>query len=41
MTGLYADIAVWDKDLYTVATEELEEIQCQMTLFEGEVVYRR
>ena len=39
--GKYADIAVWDKDLYTVATEELEEIQCQMTLFEGEVVYRR
>ena len=39
--GKYADIAVWDKDLYRVATDELKELECQMTLLEGEVVYRR
>ncbi|HSF18768.1 MAG TPA: amidohydrolase [Vicinamibacteria bacterium] len=37
----YADIAVWDKDLYNVPTEELETLKCQMTIFEGEVVFRR
>jgi hypothetical protein len=39
--GKYADIAVWDKNLYEVPTEELETIQCQMTLFQGEVVFER
>jgi hypothetical protein len=39
--GKYADIAVWDKNLYEIPTEELETIQCQMTLFQGEVVFER
>ena len=38
--GKYADIAVWDKDLYTVAPEAIKDLDCQMTLFEGEIVYR-
>ena len=38
--GKYADIAIWDKDLYTIPTEELKELECQMTLLEGEIVYR-
>ena len=39
--GKYADIAVWDKDVYSVATQELKELECQMTIFEGQIVYSR
>jgi predicted amidohydrolase YtcJ len=39
--GKYADIAVWDKNLYEVPTEELEHLECQMTLFQGEVVFEK
>jgi len=38
--GKYADLAVWDRNPYTVATGELKDLQCRMTLLEGEVVYR-
>lgn len=37
--GKYADIAVWDIDIYTVPAAEIKNMKCQMTLFEGEVVY--
>ncbi|MCX5766709.1 MAG: amidohydrolase family protein [Gemmatimonadetes bacterium] len=39
--GKYADLAVWDRDPYTVPTADLKEMQAQMTLFEGKVVYQR
>jgi predicted amidohydrolase YtcJ len=39
-TGKYADIAVWDKNLYEVSTEEIKDLKCQMTLLGGEIVYR-
>jgi predicted amidohydrolase YtcJ len=39
--GKFADIAVWDKNLYEVPTEELEHLECQMTLFQGEVVFEK
>ncbi|MDH5235352.1 MAG: amidohydrolase family protein, partial [Gemmatimonadota bacterium] len=39
--GKYADLAVWDRDLYTVPTEQLKDLQCQMTVFNGKIVYRR
>jgi hypothetical protein len=39
-TGKEADIAVWDKDLYTISAEELRNLKCEMTLYHGEVVYR-
>jgi len=39
--GKYADLAVWDKDLYSVPTAELESLECQMTIFNGKVVYTR
>ena len=39
--GKYADIAVWDKNLYEIPTEELEHLECQMTLFQGDVVFER
>jgi len=39
--GKYADIAIWDKDLYSITTAEIKDIQCQMTLFNGRVVHQR
>jgi predicted amidohydrolase YtcJ len=39
--GKDADIAVWNRDIYTVPTTELKDTQCQMTLFQGKVVYSR
>jgi predicted amidohydrolase YtcJ len=37
--GKRADIAVWDRNLYTVPTEQIKDLRCLMTLFNGEVVY--
>jgi len=37
--GKKADIAVWDRDLYGVPTDQIENMKCLMTLIEGEVVY--
>jgi predicted amidohydrolase YtcJ len=39
--GKYADIALWDTNLYTAEPEAIRDMQCQMTLLEGEIVYRR
>ena len=38
--GKRADIAVWDRDLYSVPTDEIKDMKCLMTLFDGGVVYR-
>ncbi len=38
--GKSADIAVWDKDLSRVATDEVKQMKCELTLFRGAVVYR-
>ena len=38
--GKYADIAVWDTDLYSAQPDAIKNMQCQMTLLEGEIVYR-
>jgi predicted amidohydrolase YtcJ len=40
-TGKYADLAIWDKDIYTIPTEEIKDISCQMTLFSGKVVFKK
>ncbi len=37
--GKYADIAIWDKDMYTIQTDHLKDLECYMTLLEGEIVY--
>jgi predicted amidohydrolase YtcJ len=37
--GKNADIAIWDRDLYTVPTEKIKDVRCLMTIFDGEVVY--
>jgi len=38
--GKDADIAVWDRDLYTVPTDQLKDMKCELTLLQGRVVYR-
>jgi predicted amidohydrolase YtcJ len=37
--GKYADLAVWDRDPYTVPTADLKEMRCEMTVFNGKVVF--
>jgi hypothetical protein len=39
--GKYADLAVWDVDPYTAEPAAIRDMQCQMTLLEGEIVYQR
>jgi hypothetical protein len=38
--GKYADIAIWDKDMYTIPTDEIKDLKCLMTLFNGKIVWR-
>lgn len=37
--GKRADIAIWDRDLYSVPSEQIKDMKCLMTLLDGEVVY--
>jgi predicted amidohydrolase YtcJ len=37
--GKEADIAVWDRDLYTIPAEEIRDLKCEMTVFAGRVVH--
>lgn len=38
--GKYADLAVWDRNPYKVSTSDLKEMQCQLTLFSGKIVFQ-
>jgi predicted amidohydrolase YtcJ len=38
--GKDADLAVWDRDLYTIPTDQLKDLRCVLTLFRGSIVYR-
>ena len=37
--GKYADLAVWDRDFYSLPTAEIKDAKCVMTLFDGKVVF--
>jgi predicted amidohydrolase YtcJ len=37
--GKYADLAVWDRDFYSVPTAEIKDAKCLMTIFDGKVVF--
>ena len=37
--GKYADLAIWDRDFYTVPTAQLKDARCLMTLFNGRIVH--
>jgi len=39
--GKDADIAVWDRDLYTMPADEIRNLKCEMTLLKGRVVYQQ
>lgn len=39
--GKEADLAVWDKNPYTVPSAGLKDLVCEMTLVRGKVVYRK
>jgi predicted amidohydrolase YtcJ len=39
--GKYADLAIWDKDVYAVPAAELKDMKCSMTIFNGKVVHER
>lgn len=38
--GKYADIAIWDKNWYKATTDEIKNINCEMTLLGGKIVYQ-
>ena len=38
--GKQADIAVWDRDMYTIPTADLKNLKCEMTVFDGQIVYK-
>jgi len=38
--GKRADIAIWDRDPYTVSPDQLKDMKCLITLLDGEEVYR-
>jgi predicted amidohydrolase YtcJ len=38
--GKEADIAVWDRDMYTIPSAELRNLKCEMTIYHGRIVYR-
>jgi hypothetical protein len=37
--GKDADIAVWDRDLYSVPASDLRDLHCELTLVRGRIVY--
>jgi predicted amidohydrolase YtcJ len=37
--GKEADIAVWDRDMYSMPAQELRNLKCTMTLLHGRVVF--
>lgn len=38
--GKEADLAVWDRDPYTMPARELKDLHCELTLVHGKVVYQ-
>lgn len=39
--GKRADLAVWDRDPYAVSPDQLKDMVCELTVFDGRVVYER
>lgn len=38
--GKDADLAVWDRDLYSIPSDEIKNLHCELTLLRGKIVYR-
>jgi hypothetical protein len=39
--GKDADVAVWDRNMYAIAPAALKDLQCQLTMIAGRIVFRR
>jgi predicted amidohydrolase YtcJ len=37
--GKEADIAVWDRDMYSIPADDIKNMKCEMTFFNGKIVY--
>jgi predicted amidohydrolase YtcJ len=37
--GKDADIAVWDRDMYSAPTDQLKDLKCELTLLKGQIVF--
>jgi len=37
--GKRADMAIWDRDIYSITTDQIKDMKCLMTLLDGEVVF--
>jgi predicted amidohydrolase YtcJ len=37
--GKDADIAVWDRNLYEIPTDDIQNLKCEMTLLKGRIVF--
>lgn len=38
--GKDADLAVWDKDMYSIPTDDIKNLKCEMTFLRGQIVYQ-
>jgi predicted amidohydrolase YtcJ len=38
--GKDADLAVWDRDIYTIPADAIQNLKCEMTFLRGRTVYR-
>jgi predicted amidohydrolase YtcJ len=38
--GKQADIAVWDRDVYAIPAADIKNLKCEMTVFDGQIVYK-
>lgn len=37
--GKEADLAVWDRDIYSVPPHKIKNLRCEMTVFDGQIVF--
>jgi predicted amidohydrolase YtcJ len=38
--GKRADIAIWDRDMYIIPAADIKNLKCEMTIFDGQIVYQ-
>jgi predicted amidohydrolase YtcJ len=38
--GKEADIAVWDRDMYSIPPNDIKNLKCEMAIFSGKIVYQ-
>jgi len=39
--GKDADMAVWDRNMYSIPSAQLKDLACEMTIFAGSIVYQK